>query len=89
MRDGHVIAQVRYRDETIECVCGEVVTAPADVASHDRHGPLDAAWSAHRRANGCKVLTVNQVLGYRRADADSPWSSWRAKGASLRPRAGR
>jgi len=46
----HVIADIRYRDERIECTCGAIVTARPDLLEHDRHRPLVAAWEEHRRA---------------------------------------
>jgi hypothetical protein len=80
---GHLIADIAFREERIVCSCGELVTAAPDEGNRERHKPLDEAWAAHRRANGCQVLTVAKVMSYRRATV--PWASWRRKGRSLRP----
>jgi hypothetical protein len=47
----HVIADISYRSEAIECACGAVITAQADRTNHDAHGPLVEAWDAHRAEN--------------------------------------
>jgi hypothetical protein len=57
----HVIADVRYRDETITCTCGEVVNAQPDELFHDRHQPLAEAWAEHRRQAGVRVLSVAEA----------------------------
>jgi|GEM_PF-5247194 hypothetical protein len=49
MTGRHVIADVIYALERIECTCGVVVKADEDRLAHDRHAPLVAAWEAHKR----------------------------------------
>lgn len=45
----HLIADISYRLERIDCSCGVVVTAGRDILEPDRHGPLSIAWENHRR----------------------------------------
>jgi hypothetical protein len=50
----HVIERVRYALETIECTCGEVVTADPDPVIPDRHEPLAIVWGEHRAQAGAR-----------------------------------
>lgn len=47
----HVIADISYRAEAIECACGAIVTAAPDPVDHEAHSPLVDAWAAHRAEN--------------------------------------
>lgn len=67
----HVIREISYGAETIVCTCGEVVTAPEDTSVRDRHAPLVAAWSEHRRAAGLPTPSVGRAMAAHRTGA---WS---------------
>lgn len=70
MTGRHVIADVRYAAERIECTCGAVVTADEDRGAHDRHAPLVEAWAEHRRNAGLTTHVGPARLGRpRREDA--------------------
>lgn len=43
----HVSHVTSYRNETIECTCGVIVTAEPDRVIPDRHEPLILAWKGH------------------------------------------
>lgn len=64
---GHRIALISYRDETIECTCGVILTAESDAFRRDRHQPLADAWAQHRIAVGETTFTSGGRKGKRSA----------------------
>lgn len=58
----HVIAEISYAAERIECSCGIVIVAERDIVKPDRHEPLTLAWQDHRRSAGARVISWSRAM---------------------------